>query len=256
MPVTVPQSPARRLVMQTIRNAGPAGLTRLQVVQLTRLPSNSVAMFMRNLTSAGDTFAGMRTADTGRYHPYIAAEHYGAYCKAHGLPDPCIAPRAEPAADAITGRARPAGTPKVGTPLPPMGSPHRAAVVKALDAATAPLSTGELSLAAAVSINTTRRVLDALLREGRVANTGTPQARRWQKATPAARPASRASAQHYADRVCNSNRPTMRAADMPCMGSPRPGANDHLAAPSLSLDGRRPYTPPLIIGSGISGGMR
>lgn len=105
MPVTVPQSPARRLVMQTIRNAGPAGLTRLQVVQITRLPSKTVAMFMRNLTSAGDTFAGMRTAETGRYHPYIAAEHYGAYCKAHGLPDPCIAPRAEPAADASTGLA-------------------------------------------------------------------------------------------------------------------------------------------------------
>lgn len=241
--MTHPQSPARRHVMQTIRNAGPAGLTRPQVMQITGLPKATVAMFMRNLTAAADTFAGLRTAESGRYHPYIAAEHYGAYCKAHGLPDPGIAPREEPV------RA-----PKGSMPLPPMGSPFRAAVIKALDDAKGPLSTGELSLASAVSINTTRRVLDALLREGRVANVGTLQTRRWKKATPGTRKA--ATSRTHTERVCNSNRPPLGAHDLPRMGSPRPGADDHLAAPSLRADGRRPYVAPLIIGSACMGGAR
>lgn len=263
MPITIPQSPERREVLRVITAAGPAGLTRAQVVAATALPAKTVAMFMRNLTAAGDTFAGQRTPETGRYHPYVAAEHYGAHCKLNGLPVPpelagILAERAEHRAAAqrapnLPGRGHSVtAIKKAPTPLPVMGSPHRAAVIKALAAAPAPLTTGQLAMAAAVTINTTRRVLDALLREGRAQNVGTPLRRLWAKATPGQRPASRT----YGNlRVCNSSMPTMDARHMPTMTCARADAEQHLAAPSRRADERKPYRAPALIGSSLGGGV-
>lgn len=138
-------------------------------------------------------------------------------------------------------------------PLPSFASPQRGQVMAALTAAGKPLTTAELALAAAVSLQTVRNIMGRMVRSNLIVNKGTQAQALWAPATPADQKPARS---FTPSRVCNSRMPTMTARDLPSMGSNRPGANDHLQSPSRRPEGLVHHQPPLIIGSGISGGMR
>lgn len=138
-------------------------------------------------------------------------------------------------------------------PLPSFASPQRGQVMAALTAAGKPLTTAELALAAAVSLQTVRNIMGRMVRSNLIVNKGTQTQALWASATPADQKPARAVTP---SRVCNSRMPTMTARDLPSMGSTRPDAYDHLNAPSRRPEGLVHHQPPLIIGSGISGGMR
>lgn len=139
-------------------------------------------------------------------------------------------------------------------PRPSLASPQRSSALDALAKAGKPLTTAEIALAAALPLQSAINVMHRLSRiGGLVANVGTPTRAEWMLISQQERKPSTPSAP---SRFCNSSTPNMTARDLPSMGSTRPGAYDHLKAPSRRAEGMVSHQPPIIIGSNLAGGMR
>ena len=100
-----------------------------------------------------------------------------------------------------------------------------------------------------------RRLLQSLRHEGFASNVACAKNALW-RACAHTKAAQATADGKSARRVCNSSQPPMRPFDLPTMSSARHDADQHLDTPSRRGDVLKLYTPPMVLGSGIGGGMR
>lgn len=230
------KSPDRQQVEQAIRDAGKAGMTRAALTESTGLAPRRVGSILHNI-GRGDAFVAVQKGKGRTVH--LAREHYAAHMAAH------------PARPNLPARATTVTAITKAQPRNSTVSRDRLNLERALPTDGQALSPAALSIATGVELQKVRRIMQTLRDNGQAVNVGTPGAALWRAVDPKARRAAPPVV-----RFCNSSAPTMRPSDRPSMICPRADADQHLQVPSLGLDGRRPYVPPLIIGSGIAGGMR
>lgn len=130
-------------------------------------------------------------------------------------------------------------------------SPERKAIEKLIAKARAPLTTAEIAEAVGVDRTKATRYLQNMLRQGQVtyALCTVTKRRLYEPATQAKKAAAAAPL-----RYCNSTQPKL--ASLPSMQPARAGAMDHLHIKSRRGDELVGHQPPMLIGSGIGGGMQ
>jgi hypothetical protein len=125
-------------------------------------------------------------------------------------------------------------------------SRERLSIEGVLDAALKPIPVELISMLADVAPPKVREILQRMLHDGSAKTSGGRDAL-WQATGKAAQIVR-------APRVCNASMPTMREGLYPQPA--RADASDHLQIMSRRGDQLVPAMPPMLIGSGIGGGMR
>lgn len=232
-------SPEHTKILKMIDASGPQGVETDQLVDKLGIPRAKVQMFARNMVTK-HKIVRMRPPSSNQL--YVTPRHVDAYRIANGLPNP---PPRSTTVTAIT-RAQPRNQ---------HISPERLKLEQTLLDATEPMRPEALALASGLPLQHVRRLLQSLRHEGFAANVACAKNPLW-RACAHTKAAQATAEGKSAQRVCNSSQPPMRPSHLPTMGGTRPGADDHLAIPSRRGDALVNYTAPMVLGSGIGGGMR
>lgn len=232
-------SPEHTKILQMIDASGAQATGSEQIAAALSIPLAKVKMHLRNMVQK-NKIVGLHKR--GLAQIYVTPRHADAYRIANGLPN--LPPRST-TVTAIT-RAQPRNQ---------HISPARLKLEQTLLDATEPMRPEALALASGLPLQHVRRLLQSLRHEGFASNVACAKNALW-RACAHTKAAQATADGKSARRVCNSSQPPMRPSHLPTMGGTRPGADDHLAIPSRRGDLLVTYTPPMVLGSGIGGGMR
>jgi len=232
-------SPARVAIFDHITTQGATGATHLTTCVATGLDVETVRVHIKNMLRCGDVYAGK---DPGsRPQVYLLPDHLLAYQSAQATPatqrTPNLPPRTTSVMVIKTAQRRSGNL-----------SPERVRVERLLAQATTPLTPLEVAQGTGLHKKQSNRILQDLRYQGGAVNVGVGKESLWRAAGAAPAPTNREP------RVCNANQPTMRHGL--CPQPARADALDHLQIKSRRGDQLVPAMPPMLIGSGIGGGMR
>lgn len=234
-----PTSARHTHILQVITSSAASPLTIAEIAEATGITADSVRIHVKNMRATGKV---------GAWHPPgTNPQRYAA--KAHAAAGPTQRapnlPQRSTTVLAIT-KAKPHNQ---------SVSPERLRIEAVLAKASAPMTTIAVSKAADVPPEKARRILQAMRHDGTCTNLEPRSAGQW-RAAKSMEAAAQAANARSAQRVCNSTQPTLSRQHLPTMGGTRHGADDHLALPSRRGDLLVGHTPPMLLGSGIGGGMR
>jgi transcription initiation factor IIE alpha subunit len=234
---SIQPSPEHTKILQMIDVSGDQGVYGKQIAEALSIPLEKIQMHLRNMVQK-HKIVGMVTRGSAKL--YVTPRHVDAYRIANGVPN--LPPRTTTVTAIVRAQARNQHI-----------SPERLKLEQTLLDATEPMRPEALALAAGLELVQVRRMLQSLRHEGFAANVAGAKNALWRACvhTKAAQATAESKSAH---RVCNSTMPTMRQGL--CMQPARAGALDHLQIKSRRGDQLVPAMPPMLIGSGIGGGMR
>jgi hypothetical protein len=230
---------ARTAIFDHITAQGATGATHLTTCAATGLDVETVRVHIKNMLRCGDVFGGKEPGS--RPQVYLLPDHLLAYQNAQATPATQRTPNLPPRTTTVT---------VIKTAQQRSGnlSPERVRIERLLAQATTPLTPLEVAQGAGLQKKHSNRILQGMRHEGRAVNVGVGKEALWRAAGAAPAPA------HREPRVCNASQPTMRHSLS--LQPARADALQHLEIKSRRGDQLVPAMPPMLIGSGIGGGMR
>jgi hypothetical protein len=229
--------PEHLAILKYIIAAGAKGATTDQITNHMGMARENVRGQLRQMQKY-KKIKGMVPGASDQ--PWVALQHVDDYRRANGLPN---LPPPSTTVMAVT-KAQPRNS---------QLSPDRIALEQALLDAEAPMSPVELAKAAGLEPKRAGQLLQSLAHCSFASNVGTSKRPQW-RASVYIQAAAKAASAKSATRVCNASMPTMRHGL--CMAPARADALQHLEIMSRRGDQLVPAMPPMLIGSGIGGGMR
>jgi len=238
--MSIPPSSRHLHVLSTIARAKAAGATVQAISQATGQSTDEVRMHIKNIVAGRKAMPGKKPGT--RNQVYVLAAYYAEYVAEN-------APQAgAPASSTMPPRATSITVCTMAQERQYKLSAERIAVEKVLANAKAPMTPKAIAGAAKLDMTFSNRILQTLKQAGMAVNVGVGKAAMWRS------PSNTKPATERAPRLCNSTQPTMITA--PRMVPARADALKHLEVFSRRGDTYVPARAPMLISSGIGGGMR
>jgi len=235
--MSIAPGPQHTAILKYIKAARAKGATTDQITNFMGMARESVRGMTRNMQKS-KKIKGMNPGAPDQ--PWVALEYVEDYRRANGLPN---LPPPSTTVLAVT-KAQPRNS---------QLSPDLIALEQALLDAEAPMSPVELAKAAGLEPKRAGQLLQSLAHCSFASNVGTSKRPQW-RASVYIQAAAKAASAKSATRVCNASMPTMRHGLY--MAPARADALQHLEIKSRRGDQLVPAMPPMLIGSGMSGGMQ